>query len=224
MNKKTIEFLRRKATLIPAFDNISNAVFDRLLSISTLVKFHEEQIVVSSGGRVEDIYIILSGRCEVQHQCAENRMIRKELSATDVLGSEALFLPSLESDQIKAITELICVKISLANIRADQEIVHSLTPNLTRNLIRDLREADNKVSKLIEQYVEPELIKDDVEPHLIIDRNSKLTRMMLSNGRIVVISKPDERRLRRQEVTTQQLNQEYLTKLLPELELIAKQG
>ena len=102
--------------------------------------------------------------------------------------------------------------------------MHSLTPNLTRNLIRDLREADNKVSKLIEQYVEPELIKDDVEPHLIIDRNSKLTRMMLSNGRIVVISKPDERRLRRQEVTTQQLNQEYLTKLLPELELIAKQG
>ncbi len=223
MNKKTIEFLRRKAALIPAFDHISNGVFDRLLNISKLVKFHEDQLVVASGLKVEDIYIILSGLCEVQYPCAENRFIRKELSATDVLGAEALFLPSLQTNQTKAITELICVKISLADLRADQEIIHCLTPNLTRSLIRDLREADNKVSKLIEQYVEPELTKDDVEPHIIIDRNSKLTRLMLSTGRIVVISKPDERRLRRQEVTTQQLNQEYLTKILPELEMIAKQ-
>jgi len=63
---------------------------------------------------------------------------------------------------------------------------------------------------------EPDVV-EEVEPSIVNDRNSKLTRLLLSTGKVVVVSKIDERRLRRNEVSLADLNAEHLSKLNPEL-------
>jgi len=157
--------------------------------------------------------MILSGVCDLDYLCSENRIIKKELKATDVIGIEALFVPSLITNKVKAKTELVCIKTNVIELRADQEIINSLTPNMTRRLLGHLAESNNQVSKLVELTAVPEEDSEEEIPHIILDKGSKLTRLMLSTGKVVVISKIDERRLRRQEVSPEQLNDEFLSKM-----------
>lgn len=213
MNRRTNTLLRQKASLIPMFDGIGDGILDRLFQISKIVKFNEEDVVLKAGKTVEDIYMILSGVCDMDYVCSENRVIKKELKATDVFGIEALFVPSLITNKVKAKTELVCIKTNVIELRADQEIINSLTPNMTRRLLVHLAESNNQVSKLVELTAHPEEDFEEEIPHIIIDKASKLTRLMLSTGKVVVISKIDERRLRRQEVSPEQLNDEFLSKI-----------
>jgi len=84
---------------------------------------------------------------------------------------------------------------------------------MTRRLLGHLAESNNQVSKLVELTAVSEEDSEEEIPHIILDKGSKLTRLMLSTGKVVVISKIDERRLRRQEVSPEQLNDEFLSKM-----------
>ena len=212
MNNRTSSLLRNKTSLIPLFDGIGDGILEKVFTFSKIVKFNEDDIVLKEGKRVDDIYVILSGTCVCDYLCTEGKILRKELRPTDLFGAEGLFLPGILTNKIRAVTELVLLKIEIAALRADQDIIHCLTPNMTRRFIGNLRDSDNHISKLSELIPEPELL-EEVTPSIIIDKNSKLTRLQLSIGKIVVVSKIDERRLRRQEVTVNQLNDEHLSKM-----------
>ena len=95
---------------------------------------------------------------------------------------------------------------------------------MTRTLIHHLHESDNHLSKLTELYSEQEVETNDIVPRILVNKLSKLTRLMMSSGKVVVVSKPDERRLRREQVTVQQLNDEYMAKIEPEALKQSKQA
>ena len=224
VNQKTVEVLQKKIALIPMFDNIGIGILERLLQVSQIVTFNENEIVVLPDKKVENIFIILSGRCEMEYLCKQNGVLRREMSARDVFGFKALYVPTLHTNKVKAITELVCIKVSIANIKADQEILNALTPNFTKYLIENYLSTQDELGRLLERYVKPELPKEDIEPQIIKDRNSKITQIKLTTGQTVVLSTVDERRLRRQQVTVEELNREYLSKLMPEIEMIAKEA
>jgi len=224
MNFKTIKFLRQKASLIPIFDGIGIGMLEELLQISIIVRFDEDQVVLEAGKKVEDIYIILSGQCIIEMACPEGRFVKKELASSDVFGVESLFVPSLLTNKVTSKTELVCVTINILALRSNQELINSLTPNMTRTLIHHLHESDNHLSKLTELYSEQEVETNDIVPRILENKLSKLTRLMMSSGKVVVVSKPDERRLRREQVTVQQLNDEYMAKIEPEALKQSKQA
>jgi len=218
MNNRVSMLLKNKASLIPIFDHLGEGVLTEVFGISTIVKFNEDETVLQGGAEVEDIYIILSGKCVKDYLCAENKILKKEMGPADLFGIEALFLSGLRTNKVKAITELICLKIKIKELRANQALINSLTPNITRGLIARLKETNDQVSKFIEQIPEPDEIEEG-KPSIIIDRNSMLTRILLSTGKVVVVSKIDERRLRRNQVSVEDLNAEYLSKINPEQKL-----
>jgi signal-transduction protein with cAMP-binding, CBS, and nucleotidyltransferase domain len=69
MNRRTNTLLRQKASIIPMFDGIGDGILDRLFQISKIVKFNEEDVVLKAGKTVEDIYMILSGVCDLDYLC-----------------------------------------------------------------------------------------------------------------------------------------------------------
>jgi len=76
--------------------------------------------------------------------------------------------------------------------------------------MRRFSDAEDRTSVIRETIQKiDEVVEDRVEPKIIIDKLSKLTRLKLHSGRIVVVSSIDLRRMRRDYITAQQLNDEY---------------
>jgi signal-transduction protein with cAMP-binding, CBS, and nucleotidyltransferase domain len=210
MNAVTVRLMKKKASQFSLFDGLSVEQVERLLQLSLIVAFNENEIVLDGSKKTLDVFMILSGKCMLVYTCSNASISPRILSANNIFGLEVLFNSSALTNKVKAITELICLKINVHDLKTDQDLLDRITPNLMRCMMRRFSDAEDRTSVIRETIQKiDEVVEDRVEPKIIIDKLSKLTRLKLHSGRIVVVSSIDLRRMRRDHITAQQLNDEY---------------
>lgn len=214
MNITTVRFMKRKASQFSLFDGLSEEQVNRVLELSSIVQFDEEEVVLTASQKTDDIFLILNGKCSLEYTDSQKRITPRVLSSNDLFGFMVLFDASIHTNKVIAITELICLKMDVNTLKKDQNLMDSITPNLMRSMMKSFSDSEDRMSDLKDTVQKSDaVIEDRVKPQIINEKLSKLTRLRLHSGRIIVISAIDMRRMRRDHITAQQLNDEHFTKV-----------
>jgi len=214
VNINTVRFMKKKASQFSLFDGLSEEQVDRLLQLSSIVNFNEKEVVLTASQKTDDVFLILGGKCTLNYACSHKRISPRELSCNDVFGLGVLFDSSILTNKVTAITELICLKMNVLDLKKDHSLMDAVTPNLMRSMMKSFSDAEDRNSEITETIQKiDEVIEDKVEPLIFKEKLSKLTRLRLHSGRVVVISSSDMRRIRREHISAQQLNDEHFAKV-----------
>jgi Holliday junction resolvasome RuvABC ATP-dependent DNA helicase subunit len=156
----------------------------------------------------------LNGKCSLEFTDSQKRITPRVLSSNDLFGFRVLFDVSIHTNKVIAITELICLKMDVNTLKKDQNLMDAITPNLMRSMMKSFIDSEDRMSDLKDTVQKSDaVIEDRVKPQIIKEKLSKLTRLRLHSGRVIVISAIDMRRMRRDHITAQQLNDEHFAKV-----------
>jgi len=70
MNAVTVRLMKKKASQFSLFDGLSVEQVERLLELSLIVAFNENEIVLDGSKKTLDVFMILSGKCMLDYTCS----------------------------------------------------------------------------------------------------------------------------------------------------------
>lgn len=139
---------------IPIFGGLQPAVLDRIAASMRTVTYREPRVVVAEGDLAREMFVVRSGRLEVTKRGRGGDEVRlATLREGDCMGEMALLDIQPRSASVRttgATTLLVLGAEDLADLfRADPESYTLLVLNISREISRRLRRADELLADMM---------------------------------------------------------------------------
>lgn len=118
-----------------------------LLKRVSLVEFAEGESIIEEGSESHEIWILLSGRCEVLKTGAKGENRLATIEAGHIIGEMSFFDQSSHSATVKAIEDIKTLKLTYEAFFQLREENHIASDKIARNVIHILSERLRKMDE-----------------------------------------------------------------------------
>jgi CRP-like cAMP-binding protein len=139
-----IEVLRQ----IPVFAAAEEEDLKHVASVATEKRFAKGDVLLREGAVGSDVFLILSGRCEVRRQAGKRERVLATLEAGHFFGEMAVLSPDPRTATVAAVADVRVLVLSAWEFQVALQENAPLASHIAKVLAQRLREAEEELKEL----------------------------------------------------------------------------
>jgi CRP/FNR family cyclic AMP-dependent transcriptional regulator len=144
MLPERIEALRK----LPVFAAAQDEDLQHVASAAAEKSFHAGEILIREGAVGSDVFLIMSGRCEVRRQQGKREKVLATLEAGQFFGEMAVLSPDPRTATVAAVEDVRVLVLSAWEFQMVLRENATLATHIAKALAQRLRDAEEQLAEL----------------------------------------------------------------------------
>jgi CRP/FNR family transcriptional regulator, cyclic AMP receptor protein len=139
-----VEMLRK----IPVFASADEEDVKHVATVATEKRFSTGEILIREGAVGSDVFLMISGRCEVRRQVGKREKVLATLEPGQFFGEMAVLSPDPRTATVAAVADVRVLLLSAWEFQLALQDNAALASHIAKVLAQRLRDAEEELAQL----------------------------------------------------------------------------